>query len=74
MYTTVWCGYCRRLKLQLDEAGISYREIDIEEDAAAAAFVSSVNGGDQTVPTVVLPDGKARSNPTFDELRDAMAA
>jgi mycoredoxin len=60
--------------LQLDEAGISYREIDIEEDAAAAAFVSSVNGGDQTVPTVVLPDGKARSNPTFDELRDAMAA
>jgi mycoredoxin len=74
MYTTVWCGYCRRLKLQLDEAGISYREIDIEEDAAAAAFVSSVNGGDRTVPTVVLPDGKARSNPTFDELREAMAA
>jgi mycoredoxin len=74
MYTTIWCGYCRRLKLQLDEAGIRYREVDIEEDAEAADFVSSVNDGDRTVPTVVLPDGSAKTNPTFDELRDAMAA
>ena len=22
MYSTTWCGYCRRLKLQLDAAGV----------------------------------------------------
>ena len=32
MYSTTWCGYCRRLKLQLDEAGIAYREVNIERD------------------------------------------
>ena len=30
IYSTTWCGYCRRLKTQLDEAGIGYSEIDIE--------------------------------------------
>ncbi len=74
MYTTVWCGYCRRLKAQLDRAGIGFREVDIEYDAAAAGFVARVNGGNQTVPTVVLPDGTALTNPSIDEITDAIAA
>ena len=36
MYSTPWCGYCRRLKKQLDESGIGYVEIDIEPDPASA--------------------------------------
>ncbi|MDQ3981161.1 MAG: NrdH-redoxin, partial [Actinomycetota bacterium] len=24
IYSTTWCGHCRRLKRQLDEAGIGY--------------------------------------------------
>lgn len=74
MYTTVWCGYCRRLKAQLDRAGIEFREVDIEHDAAAAAFVTGINGGNQTVPTVLLPDGTALTNPTIDQIADAIAA
>lgn len=74
MYTTVWCGYCRRLKAQLDRAGIPYREVDIEHDEDAAAFVEGVNGGNQTVPTVVLPDGTALTNPTIDEITAAVPA
>ncbi len=74
MYTTVWCGYCRRLKAQLDRAGIGFREVDIEYDEAAAAFVARVNGGNQTVPTVLLPDGTALTNPTIDQITDAIAA
>ena len=65
MYTTVWCGYCRRLKAQLARAGIGFREVDIEHDATAAAFVAGVNGGNQTVPTVQLPDGSVLVNPTI---------
>ncbi|MGH3898637.1 MAG: mycoredoxin [Pseudonocardiaceae bacterium] len=74
MYSTVWCGYCRRLKAQLDRAGIGFREVDIEHDAAAAAFVASVNGGNQTVPTVLLPDGSVLTNPTIDQITVGIAA
>ncbi|WP_028927583.1 mycoredoxin [Pseudonocardia acaciae] len=74
MYSTTWCGYCRRLKLQLDEAGIAYREVDIERDPEAAAFVEGVNGGNQTVPTLRYPDGSTATNPSFAEVKAALAA
>ncbi len=68
MYTTTWCGYCRRLKSQLGAAGISFTEIDIEQTPGAAAVVEHVNGGDQTVPTVVFPDGTAATNPSLAQV------
>jgi mycoredoxin len=74
MYSTSWCGYCRRLKWQLDEAGIAYREIDIDRDPEAAAFVESVNGGNQTVPTVVFPDGGTATNPNLAQVKARLAA
>ena len=64
MFSTTWCGYCKRLKRQLAADGIEMTEIDIEQDQAAAEFVMSVNGGFQTVPTVVFPDGSALTNPS----------
>ncbi|MGH3669163.1 MAG: mycoredoxin, partial [Pseudonocardiaceae bacterium] len=73
-YTTVWCGYCRRLKAQLDRAGIIVREVDIEEDSAAAEFVASANGGNHTVPTVLMADGALLVNPTIDQIAAAIAA
>jgi mycoredoxin len=74
MYTTTWCGYCRRLKSQLAREGIDMVEIDIERDPAAADFVMSVNGGNATVPTVVFPDGTAVTNPSAKEVKARMAA
>jgi mycoredoxin len=74
MYTTPWCGYCKRLKTQLDRADIAYTEIDIEQDPAAAELVMRVNGGNQTVPTVLFPDGTALTNPSLDEVKGQLAA
>lgn len=74
MYSTSWCGYCRRLKLQLDEAGIAYREVNIERDPAAAEFVQQVNSGNQTVPTLLYPNGRTATNPTFAEVKAELAA
>ena len=74
MYSTTWCGYCRRLKTQLDSAGIGYTEVNIEQDPTAAAFVEQVNGGNQTVPTVVFPDGSAATNPSLAEVTARLAA
>jgi mycoredoxin len=74
MYSTTWCGYCRRLKLQMEQAGIAYQEIDIERDPDAAKFVEGVNGGNQTVPVVRFPDDSTATNPSLAEVRAKLDA
>ncbi|MEV0649744.1 mycoredoxin [Phytomonospora sp. NPDC050363] len=73
MYSTEWCGYCRRLKSQMDREGIAYEVVDIEADPKAAEFVMSVNGGNQTVPTVRFADGTALTNPTIVQVKAQLA-
>lgn len=72
MYTTPWCAFCKRLKRQLAADGIEMTEVDIEQDPAAADFVMSVNGGFQTVPTVVFPDGSALTNPSAAAVKERL--
>ena len=74
MYTTTWCGYCARLKAQLQREGIEYAEVDIERDESAAELVMGVNGGNQTVPTLVFADGTALTNPSIAEVKAQLAA
>jgi len=74
MYTTDWCGYCVRLKRGLDEAGISYREVNIERDEDAALRVMQVNGGNQTVPTLEFADGSALTNPSVRDVAHRLAS
>ena len=78
MYSTSWCGYCHRLKSQLDREGIAYDVVDIEQDEASAAFVRSVNGGNQTVPTIrIVPasggDEIVMTNPSIVQVKAALA-
>lgn len=70
MYSTTWCGYCRRLKGQMERAGIAYTEINIEHDPASADFVEKANGGNQTVPTVLFPDGSTLTNPSLAQVKE----
>jgi mycoredoxin len=74
MYSTTWCGYCYRLRTQLDREGIDYTVIDIEQDSTAADFVMSVNGGNQTVPTVLFEDGTALTNPSLAQVKERLSA
>lgn len=73
MFSTTWCGYCRRLKTQMDSAGIAYTEVNIEQDPEAAAFVEQANGGNQTVPTLLFPDGSTATNPSLAEVKERLA-
>ena len=73
MYTTSWCGYCLRLRTALEASGITYDEVDIEQDTSAAEFVGSVNGGNHTVPTVKFADGSTLTNPAADEIKAKLA-
>lgn len=68
MFSTTWCGYCARLKSQLTKAGIGYREIDIEQTPGTAEMVATINGGNQTVPTILFPDGSSATNPSLADI------
>jgi mycoredoxin len=79
MYSTTWCGYCRRLKGQLDREGIAYTEINIEQDPASAEFVEKANGGNQTVPTVLVTpqaggENVVMTNPSLAQVKQALSA
>jgi mycoredoxin len=74
MFTTVWCGYCNRLKAQLAREGVPFTEIDLEDNPEHVTFVEDINGGNRTVPTVVFPDGTTATNPSLIEVRRRIAA
>ena len=74
MYSTPWCGYCHRLKSQLDREGIEYDVVDIEQHPEAASLVESVNHGNQTVPTLVYSDGTAQTNPSLKQVQEKLAS
>ena len=68
IYVTTWCGDCRMAKRWFDSHGISYEYINIEEDEKAAEYVTRVNRGYQSVPTIVFPDGTILVEPGPREL------
>lgn len=73
MFSTPWCGYCQRLKGQLKRAGIGYTDINIEETLGTAELVESINNGNQTVPTVLYPDGSSATNPSLADVQAALS-
>ena len=74
MYSTPWCGYCHRLRSQLDREGIAYEVVDIEQQPEAALIVEQVNNGNQTVPTLVYADGTAQTNPSVAQVKAKLAS
>ena len=73
MFSTQWCGYCHRLKRQLDHEGISFEVVDIEQQPDAAKVVEEANGGNQTVPTLLYPDGTTQTNPSLAQVKEKLA-
>ena len=73
MYSTQWCGYCKRLKSDLQRAGVEFTEVDIEHDAESAALVEKTNNGNQTVPTLIFTDGTSMTNPSLAKIKEHLA-
>lgn len=65
MYTTPGCCDCRRAKLFLQERGIAFREVNIDQSSEAEALVLRVNDGRRKVPTFEI-DNRYFSNSPFD--------
>jgi len=53
LYTTNWCPYCHNAKRLLDEKGVAYEEINIEELGMSRKELAKITGG-MTVPQIVI--------------------
>jgi glutaredoxin len=73
VYWRPGCGFCAMLKARLGALREQATWVNIWEDEAGAAYVREVNGGNETVPTVVI-DGIPHTNPdpamVADRLRE----
>ncbi len=74
MYTTSWCGDCRRAKKVFAERQVAYTEINIEDEPDAADQVRRLNSGMQSVPTIVFADGTVLVEPSTPALEAKLAS
>jgi len=65
LYTTTWCGDCRRAKQFLRERGLKFREVNVDESPEAEELVLRVNDGRRVVPTIEV-DGRYFACSPFD--------
>jgi mycoredoxin len=72
MYSTAWCGDCRRSKRLLDAHGVPYEDINIEQSPEAAREVMRLNNGYRSVPTIVIEGGPTLKEPSDRELARAL--
>jgi mycoredoxin len=56
VYSTAWCGDCRRAKQFLKERGIAFQEVNVDESEEAEETVLRVNDGQLKVPTIEVDD------------------
>lgn len=72
VYFRARCLFCERLRTSLGRRGRNAVWVDIWKDPDAAAYVRSVNDGNETVPTVVI-GGRAHTNPAPSVVRAALS-
>lgn len=68
MYSTDWCGDCRRAKRFLDGHQVAYENVNIEQVPEGLEIVKKLNNGNRSVPTIVFPDGSILVEPSNIQL------
>lgn len=68
VYSTVWCPDCKRAKQFFGEQRVTYKNVDIEQDEKAMAFVEKINEGMRIIPTIIFPDGEVMVEPSNSQL------
>jgi mycoredoxin len=69
MYSTEYCPDCHRAKKFFETNNIPYIRVGLEGNAEATEFVTRVNNGYRSVPTIIFPDGTVLVEPGWDELK-----
>lgn len=68
LYGADWCPDCLRAKAFLNDHGIDFHFIDVDENADATALVEKINKGKRIIPTIIVDD-VPYSNPDNGVLR-----
>lgn len=63
------CPNLGPVKGLLKQSQVKFVYVDIHEDGAAAARVRVIDSGNESVPTLVFPDGSTLTEPTVGELQ-----
>lgn len=66
------CPNLRPVKGLLTQSKVKFEYINIHQDSVAAARVRAVNSGNESVPTLVFPDGTTLTEPTVRELQSKL--
>src|SRR5687768_11018433 len=66
------CPNLGPVKGLLTQSKVKFEYIDIHQDVAAAARVRTINNGNESVPTLVFPDGGTLTEPTVGELQSKL--
>ncbi len=72
MYSTKYCPDCHRAKAFFESNNIEYLNIGLENNEEATKFVMKVNSGNQSVPTIIFPNGSVLVEPSWGELRETL--
>lgn len=58
----------------LERAGAAYEYVNIRQDTEARARVRAINNGNESVPTLVFPDGSTLTEPSSGALQGKLRA
>lgn len=68
-YGTSWCPDSRRARALLDRLAVPYAYVDLDQDAAAAAWAAAQNDGQRRIPTIAFgPAGPVLIEPADADL------
>ena len=68
VYGADWCGDCRRAKAFMEEHGVPFEWIDVQDDQEARKVVESLNNGKRIIPTIIFQDGSILVEPSNTQL------
>ncbi len=54
LYSTTWCGYCKKVRNLFARHDIPYKEIDVEKDPGASQAFQRIGG--RGVPVILVGD------------------
>lgn len=66
------CPNLGPVKGLLTQSKVTFDYIDIHQDSSAADRVRALNNGNESVPTLVFPDGSTLTEPTVGELQSKL--
>lgn len=69
LYGRETCSDTTAARAHLDGAGFAYQWIDIDEDEQGRCLVRELNGGYESTPVLLLPDGRFFREPSAEDLR-----